>query len=175
MNVTYEVVRGNCWEFIKTLEDNFVDTIITDPMYDDKNINMDELRRICKGHIIMFCDPRHRFFEPDEVAIWKKPESSKNNSKHLSCFFEEILIERHGNIYNHDLESVNYTGIYYDTLLEARKHPFQKPISLMERLIRIYSNPNDLVFDPFCGSESTLKAALRQGRRGLGCEVGKYD
>jgi len=166
------IVHENCWEFIKTLKDKSVDAIITDPLYWDKNLNMDELRRICKGHIIMFCDPRHRFFVPDEVAIWKKPESSKNSSKHLSCFFEEILIERHGNVYNHDLESVNYTGIYYDTLLETRWHPYQKPLSLMERLVRIYTMPNDLVFDPFCGSGTTLIAAEKHGRRTLGCE---YD
>jgi len=160
----------DAWEYMKTLDDKHFDVIITDPLYDD-TLDMDELRRVCAGHIIAFCDPRHRFFEPDEVAIWKKPESSKNSSKHLSCFIEEILIERHGDVYNHNLESSNYTGIYYDILCEKRTHPFQKPLSLMERLVKIYSNPNDLIFDPFAGSGTTIKAALNCGRRAEGCEI----
>lgn len=161
----------DAWEFMKNCEDNRFDAIITDPPY-YAELDMDELRRVCKGHIIMFCDPRHRFFDPDEVAVWMKPISSKNTTKHLGRFFEEIIIERHGDTYNADLESSNYTGIYHDALLEKRVHPFQKPISLMERLIRIYTKPNDLIFDPFAGSGSTLDAAVNQGRQAIGCEKG---
>ena len=170
------IIYVDAWEHIKTMRDNSVDLILTDPPYKDKKkrqfvLDMNELRRICRGHIISFCDPRFRFFIPDEVAVWKKPESSKNASKHLSCFFEEILVERHGNIYNYGLESANYNGFYYDMLCEKRIHPHQKPLSLLGRIIKIYSEPNALVFDPFAGSGSTISAALLCGRRGLGCEI----
>lgn len=164
------LIKINAWEYMAEVQDKYFDIIVTDPMY-NAQFDMDELRRICKGHIIMFCDPRKRFFEPDEVAIWKKPESSKNTTKHLAHPFEEIIIERHGDTYNYkELESCNFGGIYYDMLLEKRTHPFQKPLSLLERLIRIYSNPDDIIFDPFAGSGSTLIAAERQGRRAIGCE-----
>lgn len=170
-----EIFFRDAWEFMAEKPDGWCDVIIADPPYDENftKLEMDEFRRICKGHIIMFCDPRRRFFIPDEVAIWKKPESSKNNSKHLSCFFEEILIERHGNTYNHDLTSANYTGIYYDILAEKPKHPYQKPLSLMERLVKIYSNPSELIFDPFAGSGTTITAAMNCGRRAVGCEIDK--
>ena len=167
MNIHYQT---DAWNFMASQPDGFCDVIISDPPY-DADVNMDELRRICKGHIVLFCDPRNRFFVPDEVAIWKKPESSKNTTRHLSCFFEEILIERHGNTYNHDLEPINYSGIYYDALLEKRVHPHQKPLTLMERLVRIYSNPGNLIYDPFAGSGSTLIAAEKHGRRAIGTEL----
>ena len=168
--MNYDVMRGDCWNFISQMKDKSVNAIITDPMYDDKNVNMDELRRICSGHIIMFCAPENPFFKPDEIAYWIKTPSTKNYSKHLGRFVEWIIIERHGDIFNTDLEWPNYTGVYADVLLEKRVHPFQKPMSLMERLVRIYTREGDLVFDPFCGSESTLQAAVKHRRLALGCE-----
>lgn len=50
-------------------------------------------------------------------------------------------------------------------------HRDQKPLGLIERLIRTSSNPNDFVLDPFSGSGTTLVAAIRLGRRGLGFEL----
>ena len=46
-----------------------------------------------------------------------------------------------------------------------------KPLDLMGALVRHYSQPGDLVVDPYAGSGSTLVAALRYGRRAIGCEV----
>lgn len=164
------IYNVDAWEYIAGLEDQSVDVVISDPIY-NAEVNMDELRRICKGHIILFCDPRARFFQPDEVALWMKPPSSKNTTKHLAHPWEEILIERHGNTYNAGLESANYNGVYYDILLEKRTHPYQKPLSLMERLVAIYSNPGDMILDMFFGSGSTLKAAWNLGRDATGCEI----
>ena len=50
-------------------------------------------------------------------------------------------------------------------------HPCQLPESLMERIIKVASNPDDLVFDPFTGSGTTLATAARLGRKWLGCEL----
>ena len=50
-------------------------------------------------------------------------------------------------------------------------HPCQLPEALLERIIKVSSNPGDLVFDPFTGSGTTLAAARRLGRRWLGCEL----
>lgn len=50
------------------------------------------------------------------------------------------------------------------------KHPTQKPVALIERCLRASTNPGDLVLDPFAGSSTTGVAALRLGRRYIGCE-----
>ncbi|MDI6809055.1 MAG: DNA methyltransferase [Candidatus Eisenbacteria bacterium] len=51
------------------------------------------------------------------------------------------------------------------------KHPTQKPLKLLERLIMAASVKNDLVFDPFLGSGTTAVAARNLGRRFVGCEL----
>jgi site-specific DNA-methyltransferase (adenine-specific) len=50
------------------------------------------------------------------------------------------------------------------------KHPTQKPVALLERILLASSDEGDLVLDPFMGSGSTLIAAFRLRRRALGCE-----
>lgn len=50
-------------------------------------------------------------------------------------------------------------------------YPTQKPLLLLERIIRLSSNPGDLVLDPFCGSGTTLVAAALLGRRAIGIDV----
>ena len=50
------------------------------------------------------------------------------------------------------------------------KHPTQKPVALLERIIQATSNPGDLVLDPFMGSGTTVVAALRRGRMSMGYE-----
>ena len=44
-------------------------------------------------------------------------------------------------------------------------YPTQKPVALMERIIRASSNEGDLVLDPFCGSGATIVAADNLGRQ----------
>ena len=50
-------------------------------------------------------------------------------------------------------------------------HPSQKPIALIERIIKSCSARDDLVVDPFAGSGTTLVAAHRLGRRALAIEI----
>lgn len=49
--------------------------------------------------------------------------------------------------------------------------PTQLPEELVERIIRVSSNPGDTILDPFAGSGTTLAVAARLGRAGIGCEL----
>ena len=55
--------------------------------------------------------------------------------------------------------------------LSDPKHPAQKPVRLLCHLINIASNPSDIVFDPFMGVGSSGVAAIKCGRRFVGCEI----
>ena len=51
------------------------------------------------------------------------------------------------------------------------KHPTRKPVDLGRYLVRLYTNPGDLVLDNACGGGSFLIAAKEEGRRYLGMEA----
>ena len=50
-------------------------------------------------------------------------------------------------------------------------HPTQKPVALLEYLIKTYTNENDLILDFTCGSGSTGVACMNTGRRFIGIEL----
>lgn len=50
-------------------------------------------------------------------------------------------------------------------------HPTEKPLSLMLELIELFTNPGDVICDPFMGSGSTGVAALALGRKFIGIEI----
>lgn len=52
-------------------------------------------------------------------------------------------------------------------------HPTQKPIPVLKRLIRIFTDPGDVVIDPVAGSGSTLRASMELGRSAYGFEIKK--
>jgi DNA modification methylase len=64
-----------------------------------------------------------------------------------------------------------YVARVCGTFRERGEHPCQMPEALLERIVRVASNPTDLVLDPFAGSGTTLAAAKRLGRRTLGTEL----
>lgn len=52
-------------------------------------------------------------------------------------------------------------------------HPAQKPVSVIKKLIEVFTDPGDVVIDPCAGSGSTLRAAREIGRNSYGFEVSK--
>lgn len=52
-------------------------------------------------------------------------------------------------------------------------HPTQKPVPLLERLIEIFTDPDDVVIDPCAGSGTSLLAAIQTHRKAYGFEIKK--
>ena len=50
-------------------------------------------------------------------------------------------------------------------------YPTQKPVALLERIIRASSNPGDVVLDPFCGCGTAVHAAQKLGRKWIGIDI----
>ena len=62
------------------------------------------------------------------------------------------------------------TDVWWQTIVptngrERTGYPTQKPLPILERIVRVHSNPGDLVLDFFAGSGTTGEAAARNGRR----------
>jgi len=54
---------------------------------------------------------------------------------------------------------------------ERLGYPTQKPLELLDRIVRAASNPGDLVLDPFCGCGTTIDAAQALDRRWVGVDI----
>jgi hypothetical protein len=54
---------------------------------------------------------------------------------------------------------------------ERLGYPTQKPLALLERIIRASSNEGDVMLDPFCGCGTAVDAAQRLGRRWIGMDI----
>ncbi len=68
------------------------------------------------------------------------------------------------------------TDVMWNTIVPTNSkervgYPTQKPLSLLERLVLVHSNPGDLVADYFCGSGTTLVAAKKNNRNFFGTDI----
>lgn len=54
---------------------------------------------------------------------------------------------------------------------ERLGYPTQKPIALLERIVRLASNPGDVLLDPFCGCGTSIDAAQRMNRQWVGIDI----
>ncbi|MDY0059985.1 MAG: DNA methyltransferase [Myxococcota bacterium] len=104
------------------------------------------------------------FTHSSELLLWASPERGR---RLLHTFNYSEMKEENGGKQMRDLWVIPTPGKQ-----EKRhgNHPTQKPLRLLERIVRATSCPGDLVLDPFCGSGTTGVAALENGRRFLGIE-----
>lgn len=86
---------------------------------------------------------------------YRKPTNAQREASRLTkdefdCWFQQIW---------------NITGA------STKHHPAPFPVELAKRLVRMFSFVGDTVLDPFCGSGTTMVAALRSGRNSIGIEI----
>lgn len=111
-----------------------------------------------------------------QLLVWKKDNCVMN--KYYMNQLEFILMLRKGAAKNVNDMGISNCLSCPNIIGKGEQHyPTQKPVALMEVLIRQSSNEGDIVLDPFAGSGSTLIAAKRLNRRYIGFEIDKqyYD
>ena len=62
-------------------------------------------------------------------------------------------------------------GNYVLPVQQGEGHPTVKPLAMACDWVRLFTNPGDVVLDPFAGSGTTLRAAVNEGRRAIGVEI----
>ncbi len=88
----------------------------------------------------------------------------RNNKPHLIRYMNEDKGRPIGNVWNdiNRLQGINREFLGY---------PTQKPLALLERILKASSNEGDLILDPFCGCGTTIEAGLKLGRQVLGIDI----
>lgn len=138
-----------------------------------------EVKRVTARWIVVFHDieiaPRWRAGMGDSylrTGIWLKPDAMPQvTGDRPAQAFEAMTIahragRKHWNAGGKQGVWICGTCKGYD----RPDHPCPKPLSLMQALVRDFTDPGDLILDPFAGSGTTGVAALSMGRRFIGWE-----
>lgn len=108
------------------------------------------------------------------AMIWVKPDSTPQlNGQMPAPGYESMPLAWCGSGHSH-WNGGGKRGVFTHFTNPSNRegsHPTEKPIALMTELVQLFTNPNDLVCDPFSGSGSTGVAAVKLGRRFVGVEL----
>lgn len=140
-----------------------------------------EAARLVQRWVVVFCQAEAVAVWRDTLeaaglvyrraAIWVKPDAQPQLSGDRPGMGYESMVCAHvpGRSIWHGGGKV---GVYTFNKNEAEphQHPTQKPLLLMERLLLDFTDPGELVCDPFAGSGTTAVACKRLGRRFIGWE-----
>ena len=179
--MTIDLRLGDCLEIMRAMPDASVDAVITDPPYFGREdlFATDELREqityiLNRWNALIFYPPSKNFIrEPDAEHIWHKSIPIHPNSKIGNAaghHYEKILsygLGRKSEVFRFAAIMPNFAACS-DELV---KHPTQKPIALMVRLIEKYTREGDTILDPFMGSGTTGVACARLNRNFIGIEI----
>lgn len=196
MTTSNRIIQGDCLDILKSMPSASADFILTDPPYfvryrdrDGRIIAndvdpasvlgaFDDLYRILKPNRFCVCfygwSKVGAFFDawtkagfkPVAHLVWHKDYASK--SRYVRYTHEQAYVLAKGNPRTpespiEDVQPWEYSG--------NRLHPTEKAVSVLQPLVRSFSEPGDLVLDPFAGSGSSLVAAALAGRSAVGIEL----
>lgn len=153
-----------------------------------------EVVRVTKRWILVFCnveiqrewqeDLVHFRAEHVRVGVWVKPNAAPQFSGDRPAAGWEAIEIAHplsprgkpikkrwngggsSGVWTHSIATGSYRG--------DRTHTTEKPIGLMLDLVRAFTEPGELVIDPFAGSGTTGVACVRLGRHFAGAELSAH-
>lgn len=220
------VMLGDAIEVVKTIPDNSIDMIFTDPPYGHNNNNGDlisrreaalgcgdyvperdnrpmvndgaeandlfrgilpELYRVLKPGACCCCcsgggpDPQFarwalwvdEVFQFKQMVVWDK--GPMGMGWHYRRSYETVLVAQKPGAackwYDTSKRIENVIRDIRKIIPREDQHPTTKPVSLPKHFIKLHTQPNEIVLDPFCGSGSTLRAALSLDRSFIGIEI----
>ena len=105
--------------------------------------------------------------------IWSKSYPCLNQMAqyNFTKSTEIAMVMHKGVITLAEKQPTNVISCGRDDLQELINHPFAKPFTLWERLIKAVSIENQAILDPFCGRGSSFLSGLQLGRNMYGCEI----
>lgn len=134
-----------CWYWIKNIKGNYL------------NAKRQPLRQI--EEICVFT--KHNYY-PQGIIDCNKISRRGEGAR--------ITLQNYANEWKQ--EKTNYpTNLLYYDLDKEKLHPTQKPVALLEYLIKTYTNENDLILDNCMGSGSTGVACKHLNRNFIGIEI----
>ena len=191
-----KIIQGNCTDLLRQLPEKSVDLCLTDlpygidydyDVYKDTKENLQKLIKETMPEILRV-SKRVAIFSGIN-NIWQYPEAdwvinyTWNTTGTYGALgynqWQPILyygkdIAGFGSV-NGELksDSIKFNGGAKVGFLREEEidHPCPKPINIMEKLVKRFSNEREIILDPFSGSGSTAVATIRHKRNFIGFEL----
>lgn len=113
------------------------------------------------------------FTASHETLIWSKPSKDAKHVFNYDLMRNGEWPEDAIKVPNKQMRSVwSINTLGRDEKVHG-KHPTQKPLKLLERIILSCTNPDDMILDPFTGSSTTGIAAYKHNRKFIGIDTEK--
>lgn len=143
-----------------------------------------ELHRVLMdgSHIYMFCSQLQfpliyraytevGFTMDDQCLVWTKPSNINQNPYERFTHCTEMCAWGFKGERCRPLAEPSPRDVFDFQPPQNKVHIAQKPLALIERFILLSSQPDEVVLDCFCGSGSTLVAAINTGRKCIGIDA----
>lgn len=130
-----------------------------------------------KSHELIWCfkkkgvKPNSLYFDINSIKTPGEPYVRKNKAQSTirNNWKANLTIYKDGNRF--PLSVIKHSSISRREKGEGENHPTQKPLSILEWIIKSSSKENDIILDCFMGSGTTAVAAKTLNRHYLGCEI----
>lgn len=175
------IYHGDCRNLLRSLAR--VDLVIADPAYGETSLEWDQCvagwtellpsnNLWCFGSMRMFIKERDLFFgwRFAQDIVWRKHNGSNFHAdrfrrvhEHAVQFYKDLSADGGPRLQRSVIDVRSCHGY--------AEHPTQKPVEIISPLIEYSCPENGIVLDPFMGSGTTLVAAKRSGRKGIGIEI----
>lgn len=113
-----------------------------------------------------------RFFTAShETLIWARKHKKAKHTFNYDAMRNNDFPEDKMKVPKKQMRSVWSISVTPQSEKTHGKHPTQKPLKLMKRVVLASTNEGDIILDPFCGSGTTGVAAVNYGRKFVGIEI----
>lgn len=136
--------------------------------------------RISKGWVVATIDYKHAFeFEADppdglrllRIGAWVKTNPNPQISGDRPAQGWEAIAYFHRGDTRPAWNGGGRAGNFILPSSQGQGHPTSKPLPMVAQWVRWFTQPGDLVLDPYAGSGTTLRACKDEGRRGVAWEA----
>ncbi len=135
--------------------------------------------RVSRGWVVATLDYRHAFAleqaPPNglrmlRIGVWVKPTPMPQISGDRPGQGWEAIAFLHRDDLRPTWNGGGRSGVWHYRSEQKEGHPTAKPLPMVSDWVRLFTDPGDLILDPFAGSGTTLRAAVDNGRKAIGIE-----
>jgi len=173
-----EIKKKDVIKDLPNILNGSIDLIICDPPYhEDFTKYLPNFKEKLKpnGQILWCVQPTELFDLPEkplQILVWKEPMAPKPKRRKYYETFDVIAWYAYGE-YTFNNLLWNLMGSVFEDVIVAyeRRHKWEKPATLIERLILVHTNKGDTILDPFAGSGIVGEIAEKFGRKYIGYDI----